>query len=308
MNAKQRYREICVERGDIGLFQNVVWLDAIAPSNWNVVLAVKGKEVLGAMPFFQKRKLGFDIITMPPLTPYLGPVLFYPVGQKPSTRLSFEKEIIQLLIAQLPKTDKFIQYFLPSFQNGLPFQWAGFDQSVRYTYVLSETFNINKCWDGLQGNIRRAIKKAEQEFTIEIADNSELLFQLKTEDYEEKKLELEFENSYLEDIYRALNANQIGQIIMAKDNNGNVSSAILLGWDSRSVHYISGALKPEFRSSGALSLLLWKGIQMASEKGLQFNFEGGMIESIEKYFRGFGAEPAPYFEVSKIDSKLLNLL
>ena len=96
--------------------------------------------------------------------------------------------------------------------------------------------------------------------------------------------------------------------MVSRNDKGLAVASVLLGWDAARVHYIAGALDPNFRSSGALSQLLWEGIKIASEKGLQFNFEGGMFESIEKYFRGFGAEPQPYFQMSKIDSKVLNLI
>lgn len=308
MNAKERYKALCKERSEIGLFQNSVWLDAIAPDNWDVALATKGNEILGALPYFHKRKMGFSIITMPPLTPYLGPVLFYPNGQKPPARVAFEKEIIGLLVEELPKTDKFIQYFLPTFQNALPFQWAGFEQSVRYTYMIEDTSNVEDCWNGLQGNIRRAIKKAQAKFSIQVANNSSELFRLKEADYQEKGLELEFDSAYLDKCSKALLKLEMGKLSIATDQNGKAISACLFGWDKEYLHYVAGAVDPEFRNSGALSLLLWDGIQLASEKGLKFNFEGGMFQSIEKYFRGFGAEPLPYFQISKVDSKLLNLL
>ena len=308
MNAKERYKALCKERSEIGLFQNSVWLDAIAPDNWDVALATKGSEILGALPYFHKRKMGFSIITMPPLTPYLGPVLFYPSGQKPPARVAFEKEIIGLLVEKLPKTDKFIQYFLPSFQNALPFQWAGFEQSVRYTYLIEDTSNAEDCWNGLQGNIRRAIKKAQSNFSVQVANDSSELFRLKKADYQEKGLELEFDSAYLDKCSKALLKHEMGKLSIATDQEGKVISACLFGWDNEYLHYVAGSLDPEFRNSGALSLLLWDGIQLASEKGLKFNFEGGMFQSIEKYFRGFGAEPLPYFQISKVDSKLLNLL
>ena len=308
MNAKDRYKTLCEVRPEIGLFQNSVWLDAVAPDNWDVALATKGSEVLAALPYFHKRKMGFSIITMPPLTPYLGPVIFYPGGQKPPARVAFEKEMIGLLVQELPKTDKFIQYFFPTFQNALPFQWEGFDQSVRYTYMIEDTSDEEECWNGLQGNIRRAIRKAQANYYVKVANDSSELFQLKELDYKEKGLELEFDSAYLASCTKGLLSHEMGKILIAKDQNGRVISACMFGWDREYLHYVAGALHPEFRNSGALSLLLWNGIQLACEKGLKFNFEGGMFQSIEKYFRGFGAEPYSYFQISKVDSKLLNLL
>jgi phosphatidate phosphatase APP1 len=39
-----------------------------------------------------------------------------------------------------------------------------------------------------------------------------------------------------------------------------------------------------------------------------FDFEGSMIEPIERFFRGFGAVQTPYFHVSRSSSKLFKAL
>jgi hypothetical protein len=39
----------------------------------------------------------------------------------------------------------------------------------------------------------------------------------------------------------------------------------------------------------------------------KFDFEGSMIEPVEKFFRAFGATQMPYFQVKKTNSRLLKL-
>jgi hypothetical protein len=63
--------------------------------------------------------------------------------------------------------------------------------------------------------------------------------------------------------------------------------------------YLFSGTVPAHKQSGAASLLVWKGIQKASKAYKQFDFDGSMIESIEKFFRGFGATPVPYLNVKK---------
>ena len=159
----------------------------------------------------------------------------------------------------------------------------------------------------LQGNIRRAIKKAEDQFDLAEVD-AQATHAIKVSDYSEKGLELNYDQPYFEGLASSLINAGKGKILGAKTKDGQVSAAILFGWDSESVYYVSGAADPKFRSSGVLSLLLWEGIKLASEKGLTFNFEGSMIESIERYFRSFGAEQVPYYEIKKVDSKVLGMI
>ena len=308
MNQKSEYKTLCAKTERIPLFLDPVWLEAITQGNWDVVLAKKGDEILGAMPFHFKRKLGFRIITMPPLTPFIGPVLFYPEGQKSATRLSFEKEILGMLIDQLPETDKHIQYLLPDLTNGLPFHWKGFERSVRYTYVIEDTSSIENSWNALNGNIRRAINNAEKELTIiEITDPNKL-YDIQVKDYSNKGLELNYDKPMFSSLFESVSKAGLGKIIGAQNSSGELVAAIFLGFDHSSFYYISGAMLPEHRSSGALSLLLWHGIKSATENALRFNFNGSMVESIERYFSSFGAEQVPYLEVKKTDSKILDLL
>ncbi|MGJ0302835.1 hypothetical protein NG774_05830 [Aliarcobacter cryaerophilus] len=51
----------------------------------------------------------------------------------------------------------------------------------------------------------------------------------------------------------------------------------------------------------------FESIKYALESGRRFDFEGSMIESIEKYFRSFGAIQKPYFHITKTNSKILKL-
>jgi len=64
---------------------------------------------------------------------------------------------------------------------------------------------------------------------------------------------------------------------------------------------------PELRKSGATSLCMWEAIKFASTVSKSFDFEGSMIEPIERFFHAFGAEQTPYFAVSHTPSKLIRV-
>jgi hypothetical protein len=57
-----------------------------------------------------------------------------------------------------------------------------------------------------------------------------------------------------------------------------------------------------------MDLVLFESIKFAMQSKRAFDFEGSMIESIEKYFRTFGAIQKPYHSVSKTSSKSLKIL
>ena len=57
-----------------------------------------------------------------------------------------------------------------------------------------------------------------------------------------------------------------------------------------------------------MSLALWEAIQFSSQVSRRFDFEGSMIESIERFFRAFGAREVPYFYVSRCSRRMRVLL
>src|SRR5690606_16086214 len=114
------------------------WLDALAgPGGWDVVLAEKGGQIVGAMPFTARSWFGFKWLTTPPLTHGLGPWI-RPSRAKAANFRGYEKDVMEALIDELPGFDPFVQDWHHSRRNWLPFYWKGFSQTARYTYLLPD--------------------------------------------------------------------------------------------------------------------------------------------------------------------------
>lgn len=309
MSNKEIFKNWCETHPEIPLFLQYDWMEIVAkPEQWDVALVGSENDVQAFMPYFKKRKLQFDIITVPPLTPYMGPWLHYPEGQKEATRLSFEKKMYEQLIAQLPKTDKFIQYFHPEVTNWLPFYWNDFEQSTRYTYIIDNLSDADVLYENLQGNIRREISKAQKSLTVSEVNQVKTLHNLKLKDFAAKGQELNYSEVYFKRVFERLKSKDACKAWVASDTDGNPIASLLLVWDDDSAYYLAGAADPENKNSGAMSLLMWTAILFASSVADKFNFEGSMIEPVERFFRSFGAKQTPYFEIRKTDSKLLKLL
>jgi len=96
-------------------------------------------------------------------------------------------------------------------------------------------------------------------------------------------------------------------VLIAEDENGAAHAGVLIVWDAESCFYLMGGGDPTLRSSGASSLCVWEAIRHASTVSREFDFEGSMIEPIERFFRGFGAVQRSYFLVRRIDSTVLSI-
>lgn len=309
MTNREIYRQWCAQRTDIPLFLTDAWLDSIADeSQWDVALVGQMNDVQAFLPYFHKRKMGFNIITMPPLTPYMGPWIHYPDGQKQASRLSFEKKMMDGLMAQLPATDRFIQYFHPAVTNWLPFRWQGFEQTTRYTYILPDLSDLNAVYEGIQGNIRREIKKAETQFTVTLSEDADTMFTILERDFKRKKEKLNVSRSFFCKVHDALKKSGRCAVLSAAGTDGNTVASVLIAWDAKSAYYMAGAVEQEVKTTGVTSLLLWEAIRHSATVTKAFNFEGSIREPIERFFRAFGGEQTPYFEIRKVDSKLMKLL
>lgn len=306
---KEKYKKICEEQDSIPIFLRFNWYNSLFSENdWGVVVEEQNDKIVGFLPYYVVKKVNFKVIVPPALTPYQGVWLDYNDEQKYTNRLSFEKKVITSLISKLPKVDSFKQKFYPDYTNWLPFYWKGFSQTTRYTYILNNISNTDLLFADFRENIRREIRKAEKCLSISVLDTMDELYQLKVKAYQESKENYPFSLILLNKVFDYCKTNNCGELLAAKDSDGNIHSIVLYVWDATSAYYLHGVTNPDFKTSGSMSLLLWEAIKRSSLKTKSFNFEGSMIEPIERYFRAFGGTQTPYFEVSKTSSRLLKLL
>ena len=309
MSKKKLYRHLCTNESSIPIFSRDWWLDALCGAdNWDVSLVEQKGTVMAAMPYFIKHRAFFTLLGQPPLTQTLGPWL-RPSNKKYARRLAQEKRILQDLIGQLPPFDYFNQNWHFSQTNWLPFFWNGFSQTTRYTYILPDLTDEKKLWSDLLENIRREIRKALNRFKLRIRDDldmdSFLALNRLTFSRQGKKL------PYSEELVRQLDTACIQhgcrKIFIAEDDKGNHHAGVYIIWDENSAYYLMGGADPELRNSGATSLCMWHAIRHASSVTRRFDFEGSIIEPVERFFRAFGAVQTPYFNITKTNLRLLRL-
>jgi len=304
------------------LFHQPLWLDAVAPAAWGAVEVDDGGMVVtgGAAPpaarlpyVIRRGRIGQRVVGMPSLTPSLGP-WFAPLDGKPSTRLARQHELTAALIEGLPPFDVFEQRCHRSITNWLPFYWRGFEQTTRYTYVLENLSDLDAVWHGLRENIRREIRKAERRVVIrgdgirgDGGDDrgADDLFDLCRATFRRQGRPVPFDRQTLLRVDRACRDHTCGRLLFAEDAAGRVHAGLLVVWDDLAAYYLVAGADPDLRTSGAASLLLWEAIRLASAVTRAFDFEGSMLAPIERFFRAFGAEQAPYFHLSKVGPRWL---
>lgn len=306
---KNLYRDLCVVETTIPLFSKDWWLDAVCgKENWSVAVALKDGKIVASWPYYIKRRSGLVISTMPLLTQSLG-VWYKKDKGKYNTKLANEKKYLSELLSQMPKIAHFSQNFHFTFENWLPLYWKGFKQSTYYTYRIDKGQTQDELWSGLQGNIRTDIRKAEEKFNLKIDSNGGIseFYSINKMTFERQNSEVPYSMDFIEEIENTCSNRKSSKILFARDDKNQIHGAVYLVWDEFTIYYLAGGADAALRNSGVMSLLIWKSLLFAMDQQKDFDFEGSMIEPIEKFVRGFGAIQTPYFSINKTDSKLLHL-
>ncbi len=310
LDNKQHYREFCDAGANIALFLQHWWLDAVAgENNWQVAIVSKGGEIQAALPYTLRHRAGLTFIGQPRLTQFLGPWLKQSEARY-TRQLAQQKKMMLQLIDQLPTFGEYRQNWNPDVTNWLPFYWRGFSQTTRYTYVLSDIDDENAIWNGLETSARTDIRKAKERFGLQVEHRGDIrkFLTLNHLTFSRQGISAPYSDELLLRIDDACAMRHCRQMLFAVDNKGRAHAAIYLVWDKSTIYYLLGGSDPDLRNSGAISLCLWEGIRFASQRSKNFNFEGSMIENIERSFRAFGGSQVPYFNIRKTPSWAIRLM
>lgn len=304
MRNKDLYCRISGEGNDMPIFHQSWWLDAVC-SEWDAVVVKNGNSIAGAWPYSRETKAGINMSRQPPLTPYLGPYIFYPNDLKPTRQDNYQHEIVRELAAHLEKLPVWNVSCSPGLKQIGLFEELKFEVRFRQTFLMDLTLSESELLAGLHPDFRRSIRKASAELTIENvpADASEL-YRYQWATLERKGTEIYYPSALLEHLVAESVAKNNGALWVAK--TGETTEAILWNlWDNNRAYYLVGAKNPETKNNHAMTLLIWHAMMHCKALGkITFDFEGSMVPGVERFFRNFGARRELYPVLLKNNSVL----
>lgn len=297
------YRELC-RRVWLPLHFQPWWLDAVrgGEERWGVSLAHDGGgAVTGVLPWFRTRRWGLPAVLLPPFTSYAGPWFFYPQNAdfKEISRLSFEKKVCAGLIAQLPRSVFFRQNFRPEFGNWLPFYWAGFRQTTRYTYRIEPEGDWSVLTATWENTLRTDLKKAAAAVRIDTEnDTPDVIFDLYNQSLRHQNLPFSRHGAAFFRLFEALKTRDQAACFIARDRENDAPHAgLLLAYDDRQAALLLTGANALGRSSAATAALIAEALGFCQERNLMLDFEGSMHEGLERVFRAFGGRLTGYSQV-----------
>lgn len=302
MTNKEIYQRF-VRLNDVPVYSQPWWMDAICgEENWNVWLYQKGDEVLAAMPYYMEQRGNYRYITKAPLTQNNGIIFQHDKGAKLQKRASLEEKVIDAAVQwlQTQDLDVYEQQYPHTFTNWQPFFWNKFKCILRYTYIIEDTSDLNRVMQGYSAKLRNDIKKGQRNTAVIVPLEPDVFFREHEKIFAKQGLPCPFSYELWMRLFQACEANNSGTTLCCKNDAGKITSVAFFVWDKDYVYLLMGGAIPEFSSENSFAYLVHKGIALASEKGLGFDFEGSMIRRIAKAFRDYGGVPMPYYRIRKI--------
>lgn len=303
MNSKkEKFKKFCRETY-VPIYSQTWWLDTICgENNWDVWLYEKGEEILAAMPYFLQKRGEYNYITKAPLTQNNGIIFKHNDNRKLCKEAEFEEKVIYSACEFIKKLniDVYEQQYMYTFKNWLPFFWNQYSAITRYTYVIENTLDLDEVWNNISSNYRNKIRKGSRNCFIEKNIDKKWFYEEHEKIFLKQNLKCPFSKELWFRLYDECKKRNSGMTLIAKDENDCIQSLLFLVWDDKAVYQILGGNIPEYQKKDTYSFLIWNGIQIASDMGKVYDFEGSVIPRISRSFREFGGEPKPYFRIRKV--------
>ncbi len=280
------------------IFHEEWWLEITARKKWNKVSCETKHGTVCLVYAYRRKILNKVDIYLPPLTPYMGVYFDFDNEIDEITKFKLLDEALPVLIGKLPRYFRFKTNFLPAFDWWSPLYWEGFKQHTRYTSILNNISDHDAIWSGFNNNAKRNVKRAKKSINVRKNYDVDTLYRLFEKTMHNQNRKPGYPKSILSKLCAEIEKRQCGIILTGEDEKGAAHCSLLLVWDSACAYYLVGGTDPELRESGAMSLTMLAAIKEASIHVELFDFEGSMQKGIDRFIRGFGALPVPYYNIS----------
>jgi lipid II:glycine glycyltransferase (peptidoglycan interpeptide bridge formation enzyme) len=208
-------------------------------------------------------------------------------------------DLLTELIAGIPRVAHFNAFCHYSLTNWLPFHWAGYQQTTRYTYVIEDLSDLDAVFAAFAHSKRKNIKKAEQAVTVREDMPPEDFYRHHEMTLRKQGDAIFYSLDLFRRIHEATYSRGVGKTWYAVGEDGAVQSAIFVIFDPNSAYYLISTIDQAYRNVGSATLLVRDAILYAASRTRRFDFEGSMVQGVEHSFRKFGAVQKPYLHITQ---------
>ena len=127
---------------------------------------------------------------------------------------------------------------------------------------------------GFAHSKRKNIKKAKSQVTVKQDLSPQDFFANHEMTLAKQGQRINYSYDLLTRVYQATHRRNAGKTWYAVDENGNLHAAILVVFDVKSAYYLVDTMDPDYRNSGAGTLLIRHAIAWVSKHTRKFDFSG----------------------------------
>lgn len=262
------------------LFAQSFYLNTVAPG-WEAL--VKG-DYETVFPLTKKRKLGYTYLPHPPFTGQLG--VFGKLNK------DIEKEVFSYLQSQ---------FRLIEIELNCKHSLKADTISEKCTHVIdySKPFEYN---ENTKRNIKRALKLGLE---VEVIEDKTLLSLSKKhlDPFITGTLKIDsYGLGRFHELLKAALQNKQIKTYCTKNKKGELLALAHFIYNKYQIIYLKGSNFDKEDNSGSMHLLMSKAIEDFKAKSEVFDFSGGSIPNIARFFKGLGGVPLyyPVFKYNKL--------
>jgi hypothetical protein len=288
--------------GADSIFQQSWWLDAAAPGTWQRVETYWDKTLVGSMSFAVSARAGIRYVQLPPLTRMLSPRL-RPPASHPTRRLTNNVKILESLLKQLPRHERFELCLKPHCEATLPFVMLNYAVAHTYTFVLPCLGNVGA---NIHQKTRNVLIKSARLFQVQSGDLDRFLKLLHMQHSSRTRID----SPALHRLYEAARSRGQLDVLCAVNARSDDAACAILIWDDQVLYHWLSTRDPQPWANGASSLLILQAMEKATHLGLTFDIDSYGSPSAAPFVAKFGLAPAvrPYVNNSSPLWKLLHFI
>ncbi|HEY0432422.1 MAG TPA: hypothetical protein VGC95_01040 [Chitinophagaceae bacterium] len=268
--------DACIGRADNGLiYARSFYLDTMS-EHWDALVLGNYETV---MPLTWNKKLTIRYLYQPPFTACLG--IF---GK------DLNANVIDGFLAAIPVSFRFADIAL----NHANFSQTSAGMRTRNNFVLQLNQSYENLQAGYSENHRRNLAKSAQS-RLHLTDVSlDVAISLNASTMKDRAPLPAGAYGRLKKLVNLAQEKNSVKIFGVRDENSAVLAAAVFLFDGRRAYYILAGNDPGGRNTGASHALVDGFIQQHAGQDLALDFEGSDVESIARFYKGFGAESEPY--------------
>ena len=264
--------------------------------------AFSSGQLVGGCAIYSHKIAGLftSAITTLPLTPYGGVIMQPLESSKIREREKYEWSIINSLLSGIQSRQPHILSLTmsPQVTDIRPYTWQGWNESVKYCYILPLSGNIT---DRVSKKVRWSVNKAKKLGIVARQKwDKDIYWNLILNTYHKQGTFPPFSQKLLFSLIDTIQENQWGEMWIADTISGEIAAAEIIIWDHQMAYRWSAASHDHYNDTGATSFLLIEIMTHLQENDFKkFNMMAANTPHLAKFVSSFNPELVPYYSVQK---------